>query len=71
VTAERGYGDASGDDDLHELGVRNVVMPRKGQTQQGPASRGTTSTVPPAREMANRCEGRISTLKRGYGWTEP
>jgi IS5 family transposase len=53
VTADRGYGEAGIDDDLHDLGVRNVVIP-KGQTQQRPASPGTTSSVPAAPEMANR-----------------
>ncbi len=30
VTADRGYGEKSVEDDLHELGVRAVVIPRKG-----------------------------------------
>ena len=31
VAADRGYGEAGVEDDLHELGVRNVVIPRKGR----------------------------------------
>ena len=31
VTADRGYGETGVDDDLHDLGVRNVVIPRKGR----------------------------------------
>jgi transposase, IS5 family len=31
VTADRGYGEASVDEALHDLGVRNVVIPRKGK----------------------------------------
>ena len=31
VTADRGYGEASVDNDLTNLGVRNVVIPRKGR----------------------------------------
>jgi transposase, IS5 family len=31
VTAERGYGEAKVDNALHELGVRTVVIPRKGK----------------------------------------
>ena len=31
VAADRGYGEASLDDDLTDLGVRNVVIPRKGR----------------------------------------
>jgi hypothetical protein len=40
VTADRGYGEARVDNDLHELGVRTVVIPRKGRpgkARQGPA----------------------------------
>jgi IS5 family transposase len=32
VTADRGYGEKSVDDALHDLGVRNVVIPRKGKS---------------------------------------
>ena len=32
VTADRGYGEASVDDDLTDLGVANAVIPRKGKT---------------------------------------
>src|SRR5215218_7590705 len=31
VTADRGYGEAGVDDDLHDLGVRNVAIPRRGR----------------------------------------
>ena len=31
VTADRGYGEASVERDLYELGVRNVAIPRKGK----------------------------------------
>ena len=31
VTADRGYGEKRVDDDLHDLGVRTVVIPRKGK----------------------------------------
>jgi IS5 family transposase len=31
VTADRGYGEKSIVDDLHDLGVRDVVVPHKGQ----------------------------------------
>ena len=29
VAADRGYGEAGVDDALHDLGVRNVVIPRR------------------------------------------
>lgn len=31
VAADRGYGEKRVEDDLHDLGVRTVVIPRKGQ----------------------------------------
>jgi IS5 family transposase len=31
VSADRGYGEASVENDLHDLGVRTVVIPRKGR----------------------------------------
>jgi transposase, IS5 family len=31
VTADRGYGQKRVDDDLHDLGVKDVVIPRKGK----------------------------------------
>src|SRR4051794_7091748 len=31
VTADRGYGEKAVEDALHDLGVRNVVIPRKGK----------------------------------------
>jgi len=68
VTADRGYGEASVEDALHEQGVRNVVIPRKGRpgkarqaTEHRPAFRRTV-------KWRTGSEGRISSLKRGYGW---
>lgn len=68
VTADRGYGYASVEADLQDLGVRYVAIPR--------ASRPGTAR----REFEHRkafrakikwrtgCEGRINHLKRCYGW---
>jgi transposase, IS5 family len=68
VTADRGYGQASVERDLHELGVRSVAIPR---TSKPGAAR---------REFEHRrafrdkikwrtgSEGRINHLKRSYGW---
>ncbi len=67
VTADRGYGEAALDDALHDLGVTNVVIPRKGRPSQArqaaehrPAFRRTV-------KWRTGSEGRISSLKRGYG----
>jgi IS5 family transposase len=68
VTADRGYGEKRVDDALHNLGVRTVVIPRKGKP--GTARRATEHRPAFRRTIKWRtgCEGRISTLKRGYGW---
>ena len=68
VTADRGYGEKRVEDDLHDLGVRTVVIPRKGKPTQ---ARRATEHRPAFRrtiKWRTGCEGRISTLKRGYGW---
>ena len=68
VTADRGYGEASVDDALHALGVRTVVIPRKGKPgklrQATEHRRAFRRTI----KWRTGCEGRISSLKRGYGW---
>src|SRR6476660_5810160 len=68
VTADRGYGEAAVDQAVSDLGVRNVVIPRKGRPgaarQQVEHRRAFRRTV----KWRTGCEGRISTLKRGYGW---
>ena len=68
MTADRGYGEAAIDQALTELGVRTSSY------------RARADRVPPASTSRHRrafrrtvkwrtgCEGRISTLKRGYGW---
>jgi IS5 family transposase len=68
VTADRGYGEAAVEDDLHELGIRTVVIPRRGRptkarqdVERGRAFRRTV-------KWRTGCEGRISHLKRNYGW---
>ena len=68
VTADRGYGEAATDQALTELGVRTVVIPRKGRPgaarQHVEKRRAFRRTI----KWRTGCEGRISTLKRGYGW---
>jgi len=68
VTADRGYGRAAYERDLHELGVRTVAIPRQGKISAARKtlehSRGFHKLV----KWRTGCEGRISYLKRGYGW---
>jgi IS5 family transposase len=68
VTADRGYGQPAVERDLQELGVRTVAIPR--QAKISPArktiehSRGFRRLV----KWRTGSEGRISYLKRSYGW---
>jgi IS5 family transposase len=68
VTADRGYGEAAIDTALTDLGVQMVVIPRKGRPgvarQHLEKRRAFRRTI----KWRTGCEGRISTLKRGYGW---
>ena len=68
VTADRGYGEAEVDRQLTDLGVTNVVIPRKGKPS--PARRAAEHRQPFRRTIKWRTgsEGRISYLKRAYGW---
>jgi IS5 family transposase len=68
VTAERGYGEAAVEDDLHNLGIRNVLIPRRGRPskarQDAERGRAFRRTV----KWRTGCKGRISHLKRNSGW---
>jgi IS5 family transposase len=68
VTADRGYGEKSVEDDLHDLGVRDVVIPRKGKPSATRRAEEHRPAFRRAIKWRTGCEGRISTLKRGYGW---
>jgi IS5 family transposase len=68
VTADRGYGQASVERDLHELGVRSVAIPR---TSKPSAARREFEHRRAFREKVKwrtGSEGRISHMKRSYGW---
>ena len=68
VTADRGYGQPAVERDLHHLGVRTVAIPRQAKTSAARKeiehSRGFHRLV----KWRTGSEGRISYLKRGYGW---
>ena len=68
MTADRGYGEARVEADLHDLGVRTVVIPRKGQP--GPARRQVEHrrSFHALVKWRTGCEGRIAHLKRRSGW---
>ena len=68
VTADRGYGAAEVDTQLAALGVRFVAIVRKGRqsaTRQGVERRSRFAKLIKWRTGS---EGRISALKRSYGW---
>jgi IS5 family transposase len=68
VTADRGYGEPIFDQELADLGVARVAIPRRGRA--GPArqaverGRGFRRLV----KWRTGCEGRISCLKHRFGW---
>jgi IS5 family transposase len=68
VTADRGYGQPAVERDLQALGVRTVAIPRQAKTSPARKtvehSRGFHRLV----KWRTGSEGRISYLKRGYGW---
>src|SRR5258705_4061714 len=68
VTADRGYGQASVERDLHDLGVRSVAIPR---TSKPTAARREVEHRRAFRDKVKwrtGSEGRINHIKRSYGW---
>jgi transposase, IS5 family len=68
VTADRSYGEKAIEDDLHALGVRHVAIPRKGKPGKARQAAERRPAFRRAVKWRTGSEGRISTLKRGYGW---
>ena len=68
VTADRGYGEAAVEDELHELGIRDVVIPRRGRPTKARQDAERGRAFRPTVKWRTGCEGRISHLKRSYGW---
>jgi IS5 family transposase len=68
VTADRGDGEAHLDQELADLGVARVAIPRRGRA--GPARQAVERRRGFRRLVKWRtgCEGRISCLKHRYGW---
>lgn len=68
VTADRGYGEQSVEDSLHQMGVRTVVIPRKGRPSKARQAQERRRAFRRTVKWRTGSEGRISTLKHGYGW---
>ena len=68
VTADRGYGETKVDNQLTELGVKNVVIPRRGKPTQARRAEEHRKAFRRTVKWRTGSEGRISHLKRGFGW---
>jgi transposase, IS5 family len=68
ATADRGYGEAKVEQQLRDLGVKTVAIPRKGTPGE---ARRDHERRPGFRKLVKwrtGSEGRISHLKHRYGW---
>jgi IS5 family transposase len=68
VTADRGYGEAAVEDTLTDLGVRTVVLPRKGRPSAARRKVEQRRSFQRLVKWRTGSEGRISCLKRDFGW---
>jgi transposase, IS5 family len=68
VTADRGYGQSSVDDELKRLGVELVAVLRKGKTSQSRRAVEAADDFTELVKWRTGSEGRIATLKRQFGW---
>jgi IS5 family transposase len=68
VTADRGYGEASVERDLHDLGVRSVAIPRKSKPTAARREFEHRRSFREKVKWRTGSEGRINHLKRSYGW---
>jgi IS5 family transposase len=68
VTADRGYGYASVETTLHDLGVRHVAIPRANKPIASRREFEHRKAFRAKIKWRTGCEGRINHLKRSYGW---
>jgi len=68
VTADRGYGESAVAEALSELGVKDVVLPTKGKPSAKRRAVESTADFQELVRWRTGCEGRISCLKRDFGW---
>ena len=68
VTADRGYGYASVETDLHDIGARYVAIPRVGKPGAARTAFEHRKAFRAKVKWRTGCEGRINHLKRSYGW---
>jgi len=68
VTADRGYGEASVERDLHQLGVRSVAIPRKSKPTAARREFEHRRAFREKVKWRTGSEGPINHVKRSYGW---
>ena len=68
VTADRGYGEIAVEHTLEALGVRNVVLPTKGKPSAARRAHEQRRSFQRLVKWRTGSEGRISCLKRDFGW---
>jgi IS5 family transposase len=68
VTADRGYGEAKVEDDLRELGVRSIAIPRKSKPGATRREFEHRRAFRDKVKWRTGSEGRINHIKRSYGW---
>jgi IS5 family transposase len=68
VTADRGYGEAAVENGLRALGVTRVAIPRRGRPGAARQAVERRRAFRMLVKWRTGCEGRISAVKRGYGW---
>jgi len=68
VTADRGYGEASVDRALHDLGVTSVAIPRNSKPTAARREFEHRRAFRDKVKWRTGCEGRINHMKRSYGW---
>lgn len=68
VTADRGYGQASVDQQLEDLGIGKVAIPRPGTPSEKRRAEQNQDDFRELVRWRTGAEGRISALKRQHGW---
>ena len=68
VTADRGYGEAGVDAGLEAMGVKKVVIPRKGKPGAARREVQGRRSFRKLVKWRTGSEARISSLKRDHGW---
>jgi transposase, IS5 family len=68
ITADRGYGQPAVEGDLQGRGVRTVAIPRQAKISAARKAIEHSRSFHRLVKWRTGSEGRISYLKRGYGW---